>query len=69
MKINALYLTVFTAYKIDHIFNETGIIKINALYLTVFTAYKIDHLLNETGITCVISLLYKVNYFCSISLC
>ncbi|GAA5140584.1 hypothetical protein [Thalassotalea piscium] len=25
MKINALYLTVFTAYKIDHLFNETGI--------------------------------------------
>ncbi|GAA5134485.1 hypothetical protein GCM10025767_10830 [Thalassotalea piscium] len=26
MKINALYLTVFTAYKIDHLINETGII-------------------------------------------
>ncbi|GAA5136751.1 hypothetical protein [Thalassotalea piscium] len=25
MKINALYLTVFTAYKIDHLINETGI--------------------------------------------
>ncbi|MBB6542973.1 hypothetical protein [Thalassotalea piscium] len=26
MKINALYLTVFTAYKIDHLFSEAGII-------------------------------------------
>ncbi|MBB6542346.1 hypothetical protein HNQ55_000833 [Thalassotalea piscium] len=25
MKINALYLAVFTAYKIDHLINETGI--------------------------------------------
>ncbi|GAA5132488.1 hypothetical protein GCM10025767_06090 [Thalassotalea piscium] len=25
MKINALCLTVFTAYKIDHLINETGI--------------------------------------------
>ncbi len=25
MKINALYLTVFTAYKIGHLINETGI--------------------------------------------
>ncbi|GAA5130943.1 methyl-accepting chemotaxis protein [Thalassotalea piscium] len=28
MKINALYLTVFTAYKIDHLINEIGIIVI-----------------------------------------
>ncbi|MBB6542248.1 hypothetical protein [Thalassotalea piscium] len=26
MKINALYLAVFTAYKINHLINETGII-------------------------------------------
>ncbi|GAA5140664.1 hypothetical protein [Thalassotalea piscium] len=25
MKINALYLIVFTAYKIDHLINEIGI--------------------------------------------
>ncbi|MBB6542825.1 hypothetical protein [Thalassotalea piscium] len=25
MKIKALYLTIFTAYKIDHLTNETGI--------------------------------------------
>ncbi|MFT5635997.1 MAG: hypothetical protein ACI89T_001452 [Cognaticolwellia sp.] len=26
MKTNALYLAIFPAYKIDHLFNETGII-------------------------------------------
>ncbi|GAA5143169.1 hypothetical protein [Thalassotalea piscium] len=28
MKINVLYLTVFTAYKIDHLINETGITRL-----------------------------------------
>ncbi|MBB6543876.1 hypothetical protein [Thalassotalea piscium] len=27
MKINTLYLTVFTVYKIEHLINETGISK------------------------------------------
>ncbi|GAA5141870.1 hypothetical protein [Thalassotalea piscium] len=27
MKINTLVLTVFTAYKVDHLINETGINK------------------------------------------
>ncbi|GAA5131729.1 hypothetical protein [Thalassotalea piscium] len=30
MKINTLYLTVFTAYKINHLINETAIIYLQA---------------------------------------
>ncbi|MBB6543835.1 hypothetical protein [Thalassotalea piscium] len=40
MKINALYLTVFTAYKIDHLINETGI-KVYSIHFFIGTVNSI----------------------------
>ncbi|GAA5136895.1 hypothetical protein GCM10025767_16880 [Thalassotalea piscium] len=46
MKINALHLTVFTAYKIDHLINETGItsVRVNGFhnYLILISIIKME---------------------------
>ncbi|GAA5143058.1 hypothetical protein GCM10025767_32600 [Thalassotalea piscium] len=55
MKINALYLTVFTAYKIDHLINETGMIRKN----------DIKNAVKAYTLTALSSLNY--NYFCSLA--